>query len=248
MLARSIDTKGGNITSIAVDRIAPNKASDIVVGNSDGLISIILNARHVFGRRNIGSPVNAVAVQAVKGSEALIVVGDTFGTVTALNLHGSVAWRVRLRDVALMDNLKLKNTFEPRTTCDMIRCVHATSILDTEGVLSHYVLVCDGTPFVYFMSEGECVFSLSAPCIINTICHGEFFKRGQKQIAIGGEDGIIYIIDEYFNLVEYINVHHPITRLVAWSSVLFDDDALDLLLCAGHFSSLNIYKRREVNI
>lgn len=76
------------------------------------------------------------------------------------------------------------------------------------------------------------------------------------QIALGCEDGFIYILKNY-EIFRYAHVKRTVTKLetVKLSKVMDTDvdnndseDSVDSLLCSGHFNALLLYYRGQVRI
>eukprot|EP00058_Branchiostoma_floridae_P027748 XP_002613239.1 hypothetical protein BRAFLDRAFT_118696 [Branchiostoma floridae] len=62
-----------------------------------------------------------------------------------------------------------------------------------------------------------------------------------SQVALGGEDGSIYIMSNFqVSVVEYSNVKLPLTQLVCVQDSMPGQE--DFILCAGHFNNLFVYK------
>lgn len=91
------------------------------------------------------------------------------------------------------------------------------------------------------------------------MCIGSFCGEGKKEMALGGEDGVIYLIQGW-KLVPFIRLGLPITKLGTYSGttsnttgvgigngVSINSGKRDLLLCATQSNSLKIFLGTQVS-
>uniref|UniRef100_A0A0B7AYL6 Ciliary BBSome complex subunit 2 N-terminal domain-containing protein n=1 Tax=Arion vulgaris TaxID=1028688 RepID=A0A0B7AYL6_9EUPU len=65
-----------------------------------------------------------------------------------------------------------------------------------------------------------------------------------EQVALGANNGAVYILHNFnVTLDEYVNANCSITNMC---TVPQPDSSTDLLLCAGHFSALHLYKDGQI--
>nr|KAJ3414403.1 hypothetical protein HK105_001789 [Polyrhizophydium stewartii] len=170
-----IDTKGACVAGIALGRLGPTPGLDMAVGDAPGKVSVLLGCEQVFLRHSVGC-------------RPLIIAGDSAGTITAFDLHATVAWRCRLREVApggadsgqpQSSDMGVDSAPEPEP-CSIIRCILPVSIVDEEGTRGDYVLACDGTPNIAFLGgSGQCVLSVGLPVQASVMAMG-FFWTGPR--------------------------------------------------------------------
>ncbi|KAJ8327085.1 hypothetical protein QVD99_005048 [Batrachochytrium dendrobatidis] len=249
--ATELDTKSSCISSMALGNLAHQTQLDIAIGDASGAVALVLGGKQIFIRKDIGSSVTCLAIQSRPTQRPCVVAGDSFGAITTFDFHDSVSTKIRLRDAVL----PVLNTDVP--ACHMIRCIHPVTLLDSEGVLSHYILACDGTPFLYYLVAGHCVACVKLPSQISCITSGQLLKVPQStntvsqadttksQIAVGGTNGYIYLVD---NLVVsmYANIDFPVTCIIPHRSPSFTPTEADLLLCAGHCANLFIFQDKQL--
>ncbi|KAI8926115.1 hypothetical protein BC831DRAFT_550147 [Entophlyctis helioformis] len=257
-----IDTKGSCVAALAAGNLAPHTPMDLVAGDASGTVAVVLGGEQIFTRKDMGSPISCVAVQPLPDRLARIVVGDTFGAVTTLDMMGAVAWKARLAHITLPQP-------PDADACRIIRAVHPVAIRDAGGAVSHYIAVCDGRRALHLVAEGSCHASIPLPSQIQCIASGQFLPlplpsaAGQpadplgggtvdQDIAVGGLDGRIYIVStaglqdpeqRTFQVISYANVGFAVTRLARFRPSWLASSAStpDWLLCAAQIGKLHVY-------
>ncbi|KAH6585633.1 hypothetical protein BASA50_001241 [Batrachochytrium salamandrivorans] len=245
-----LDTKFSCISSMTLGNLANHTYLDVVVGDALGTVAIVLGGQQMFVRKEIGSSITCLAIESRPGRRPWVIVGDSFGAITSFDLHNSATTKTRLRDAAL----SVIDTSKP--VCHMIRCIHPVALFDDQEICSRYLLVCDGSPFLYYLTDGNCAAVVKLPSQISCITSGYLSKQSMTnsacasntsmtQIAVGGLDGYIYMVDK-LKVELYANIDFTVTRLVPHRPPFFVLSDPDLLLCAGHCALLFVFQNKRL--
>jgi len=190
-------------------------------------------------------PITALAIDINSDKQFSIVAGDQGGVITAFLPHSQPIYKVRITDDYLVNSML---TFNDRTTdlCiprdPKIYSLLSVLIKDSFGICTNFLLVADGTNILQYYNQGRRVFSLEVPSKINTMCCGYFSRIDEIQIALGCDNGFIYILNSYA-IEQNIKVGNAITKL---TTMKMENLEYNILLCIGHFNELKIYYSNEL--
>lgn len=245
--ARTLETKGGAVTGLLLYDIMRFGPNDVVVGDSQGHVSIFARSQ-LLSRAKLSGAVTALAIHEDAAGNASVVAGDNCGSVTSL-LPYDVQWRVRMTDDSLLPQLGLPAR-------PYITCVASAMLTDADGVLSSYVVVADSSQFLHFLSDNTRVMSLFIPQPVNAMCCGRFVasltdaidqdtpvphghERGQD-IAVVGDDGVVYVVSN-FEVLRFAEVGYAGRHMCT----VPQPDGVDLLVCAGRFNGVTVFRDGE---
>lgn len=124
---------------------------------------------------------------------------------------------------------------------------------DISNLPCNYIATSCGK-FIYFLSEEKIAWVIEIPSLVTSICTGNFVseskfadqftvinnKQSGHELAISCDTGVIYILSN-FELVEYASCDFHITKLARFADKSATKNT-DILVCAGHFCSLLMYK------
>ncbi|GAM24218.1 hypothetical protein SAMD00019534_073930 [Acytostelium subglobosum LB1] len=285
-----LESKGASIQSLCLSDITRFGGIDIVSGDSHGNLVAFSNHQIIY-RDSIGEAISALTTHHSINGDFDIVVGDRSGMITAFKPFQSVQWKVRLPTVVELRRLSLQrgDTEESSTSVDhtsvattlqssssqRIRDIVSYRTVDSYNVECSYTVVSDNTNAIHFIDRGNRVNTIETPAPINCICSGYFDDDQQQQLALGSENGYIYLVGSDMKLRTYCNVGYPITKLYRYQSKSIntkhqhhngngnghgisngngvnnkcsnnDDVGLDCLLCIGHFHSLKVYYNKDL--
>ncbi|KAK9768665.1 hypothetical protein K7432_000500 [Basidiobolus ranarum] len=236
-----LDTKADAIQTLLLHDVTRLGGSELLAGDSQGTI-ITFCREQILSKQSFGSSVKCLEVyfDALNGFE--IVSGDVSGVITAFLPHWRL-WRISLYD----ETFKLPRAYLNDTDDPAIRCLLSVILPDVHGVDTHFILACDGSPYVHFLQKGTLTKSLELPSLINCMCYGYFTENDAPekalQVALGGNDGNVYIL-ENFKVSKHINIDHPVTNVKRLKA----EGATDILLCTGHMNGAQLYKDGKVDI
>ncbi|XP_013381513.1 uncharacterized protein LOC106152470 [Lingula anatina] len=245
-LLHSLETKGGPIQALAVHDVTRFGATDLVVGDSRGSVTIFCQEQ-ILSRSHVSDhSIDCMQIQQDDTGHVAVVTGDSDGNVCAL-LPYSELWRIRARDHVPVPK-SVSGSYK-------IKSLLSLEIPSCPGVAStNYILASDSCRNLYIIQQGSVVKVIQTPCVISAMTCGKFAhvegddtapvpdevgslaaSKSAHQVALGGETGAIYILHNFQILSEeYANIELPITKL----SSLPGENHSDLLLCAGYFNSL----------
>ncbi|CAH1263295.1 uncharacterized protein [Branchiostoma lanceolatum] len=243
----ALETKGGPIQQLALHNVTRFGSVDLVAADSQGTVTIFCNEQ-ILARCSLGEhSISCLDVEEDAIGNLMIVAGDEGGTVNAF-LPYSTLWRLRLQDTRITRGVNSVPT---------VRCLLAVGLCSSTGDVSNYILAADNYRNLHVIQGGTIVQTLPTNAIINAMCAGNFvdtddvhWRGGQKdiagrtvpsQVALGGEDGSIYIMSNFqVSVVEYSNVKLPLTQLLCVQDSMPGQE--DFILCAGHFNALFVYQ------
>ncbi|CAO3662858.1 unnamed protein product [Umbelopsis ramanniana] len=217
---------------------------DLIVGDSDGTVTVF-SRRQMLSKRIIGAAITHLEMyeDLIGGFE--IISGGVDGIVTSFHPHDS-RWRCNVGE----ESARLYTGSAAAGHSPSIRCLLSVKLEDTDGLSVAYILVCDGWPLLHFLSKGERIMTISLPSIINTMCAGYFSRSsrntnadepgGKQQIALAGQNGDIYIMENY-KISAFFSVGYPVTKLLRYRPRGFENTSPDVLICAGHRNELKAY-------
>ncbi|ORY04807.1 hypothetical protein K493DRAFT_311200 [Basidiobolus meristosporus CBS 931.73] len=230
-----LDTKADAIQTLLLHDVTRLGGSELLAGDSQGTI-ITFCREQILSKQSFGSSVKCLEVyfDALNGFE--VVSGDMTGVITAFLPHWRL-WRTSLYD----ETFKLPRAYLNDTDDPAIRCLLSVILPDAHGVDTHFILACDGSPYVHFLQKGTLTKSLELPCLINCMCYGYFVEstspQKPHQVALGGNDGNVYILED-FKVRKLMNIDHPVTNVKR----LKMEGTTDVLLCTGHMNGAQLYK------
>ncbi|ORX67734.1 hypothetical protein DL89DRAFT_294308 [Linderina pennispora] len=181
---------------------------DIVSGDCEGRVTVF-SMNQVFSRSILSAPISAIAPNSNPNSANSLVVGDLNGVVTACHAQETL-WRTQIRP-------HVSSAMIPSTSTllndPMITAVCSSQFPDKHGVLTSYVLAATGTSQISILARGT------------PMCTGSFIQPSTasgSQVMAGDESGRLFVLDN-FELIPYISVPHPITRILAIPLSAFSD-------------------------
>jgi len=245
-----LETKGGAILSITLNNVTKftSDNSDIIVGDRDGNVTVF-SQNQILSKHSLGAPITEVIVDIDSANNMSILAGDSLGVINAFGLNTDFYYKIRLGDDKGIKSMlfkqltgdELKNiSYDPS-----IKCLHVVSLKDMYGVSSSYLIVSDGSCLLHFYCQGNRVYTTSFPANISQVCSGYFIHKEQLQLAVGCDDGFIYLYEKFVHK-RLINVGYNITKLVKFTHQ--ENQGLDMLLCAGQFNALKIYQKDQLLI
>jgi len=246
-----LETKGGAIQGILLHDMSRYGTVDLITADAEGNVVVFSNSQILF-RTSVAYPVTCLCIDTDLRGYPSLVVGDMGGVLTSLQCHQSPLWKVRLPDDPFI-SVESSPSPSSSTICtnpSSIRCMISVNMSNENGMVSHYLLVAAGTPHLHFYSQGTRVLSLPTPSLVNTMCTGWFIDADQSldanntQIAIGCQNGFIYILQNY-ELKRYAHVDQPVTLLKPLQIPSLD---LNPLVCAGYFNAIRVYHNKKMVI
>jgi len=231
-----LETKGTAIQIIVVHDVTKFGSLDITVGDAAGVVTLFSNHR-ILNRSTLSHSITAMIADTDMVDQSCIIAGDSGGTLTAISPQETQVWKTRLTDALTSISLSTTESLDTK-----IRCMLSVTLPDKFNIMTHFIVLCAGTKHVLFFNEGSLVLALPVPSKVNTICSG-YFEQGvnKLQLALGGEDGVIYIVNDYV-VHKYVRVDITITKLIPMKTAQNFDD----LVCIGHFNALKIYRERKL--
>ncbi|EGC35750.1 hypothetical protein DICPUDRAFT_151839 [Dictyostelium purpureum] len=264
------DTINGSITSIINHQLA-NGDFNLVVGDSLGLLTAIKphqNALWRFKIPTINQTLNTLEDTDIKRINSHIniesIIGKDQDNINSITDDNS--------------NLKLQ---QPSLHIRQIKSVQGYDIYNNKF---HYVIICENAPFIHIVDHGKRLCSIPTPSPVNCMSVGYFTNsitsndklspRENKnsanttptQIALGCENGYIYILTQDFKIEPYYQVGYPVTLLnkIKYSEINnktinnnnnnnnnsnnndnYIDD-IDILICTGYFHSIKMYYNKNL--
>jgi len=242
----TLETKSGPIQCLVVRDVTRFYHNDLIVGDSCGMLTIFCN-KQILSRQSLSadSLICLTVVENNAGSPVIVSSNDA-GVVTGVEAT-AVLWRINL------NSLSNKN---PSINVKVL-CLLSAEMTDASGNKRKYILAADNSRRIHLICNGMVVSSLNAPSNITAMTQGRFISSAKlglpsvspaasdnEQVALAGSNGAVYIMHNFqITLDDYVNARSPITSLC---TVPKPDLPSDLLLCAGHFSSLNLYNEGQL--
>ncbi|RUS80355.1 hypothetical protein EGW08_011894 [Elysia chlorotica] len=243
-----LETKSGPIQCLAVHDITRFYNSDLIVGDSCGVLTMFCN-KLILSRQSLTSDedcINCVTVIQDNDNIPVAVCCSDSGVITAVRPN-KLIWRLDLKNTNLPVESKRIASFAVKVTC-LIGFV----MTDVCGNKRLYILAADDAKRIHVISKGIIVRCIATPVNITAMCQGRIISPAKfepyilgeespegEQVALGGDNGAVFILDRFEVTHEYINAQSPITRLKCLHQ---PESNTDLLLCAGHFNALQLYK------
>ncbi|OWF43528.1 hypothetical protein KP79_PYT09512 [Mizuhopecten yessoensis] len=244
LIYTTLETKSGPIQAMAIHDVTKFYHNDLIVADSCGIMTVFCS-QQILCRQSIAeSSISSIQVDKDKTGNIVIVMSTEAGVISGV-LPSSERWRINLHD--------LGNNMNPKQTVS-VRSLLAAELVNQHGHMSSYIMAADDNKNLIIIHQGTIVAILKTTSIITAMCQGRFVAEDQllplgipsgggpaisSQVALGSESGAVYIFHN-FNVTEdeYANTQYPITNLRA---LTVPDKDTDLLLCTGHFNSLNVY-------
>ncbi|KAK3737927.1 hypothetical protein RRG08_028552 [Elysia crispata] len=243
-----LETKSGPIQCLAVHDITRFYNSDLIVGDSCGVLTMFCN-RLILSRQSLTSDkdcINCVTVIQDNDNIPVVVCCSDSGVITAVRPN-KLLWRLDLKNTNLPVESKRIASFAVKVTCLL-----GYYMTDVCGNKRLYLLAADDAKRIHVISKGVIVRCIPTPVNITAMCQGRIISAHKlepyipgeespegEQVALGGDNGAVFILDKFEVTDEYINAQSPITRLKCLPQ---PESNTDLLLCAGHFNALQMYK------
>ncbi|KAG2182313.1 hypothetical protein INT43_007240 [Umbelopsis isabellina] len=76
-------------------------------------------------------------------------------------------------------------------------------------------------------------------------CTSESEKETYQQVALAGNNGIIYILENY-KVTSFVHVDYSITRVLRYRPKSLPESSPDILICAGHCNEIRAYYYGEL--
>ncbi|XP_069116021.1 uncharacterized protein [Argopecten irradians] len=240
----TLETKSGPIQAMAIHDVTKFYHNDLIVADSCGTMTVFCS-RQILCRQSVAeSSISSIQVDKDKTGNVVIVMSTETGVISGV-LPSSELWRINLHDLGTNTN--------PKQTIS-VRSLLAAELVNHHGHKSSYIMAADDNKNLIIIHQGTVVSILRTSSVITAMCQGRFVVDDKllptglpsggghsvsTQVALGSESGAVYIFHN-FNVTEdeYANTQYPITNLRALTVA---DKDTDLLLCTGHFNSLNIY-------
>lgn len=239
-----LDTKSGSIQSIVLYDVTGFNAVDLIVGDSDGTVTLF-SRRQMLSKRLIGAAITHLEMYEDLTGGFEIISGGVDGIVTSFHPHDSL-WRCNIGE----ESARLYNGNAVARHSQSVRCLLSVQLQDCDGLSIAYLLVCDGRPLLHFLSRGDRIMTLSLPAIVNTMCAGFFYAPSmkmdadetyvQQQVALAGDNGVVYIMQNY-NITSFFQVDYPVTRLLSFRTRSMAKNMPNILICAGHRNEIRAY-------
>ncbi|KAI8393508.1 uncharacterized protein BYT42DRAFT_551293 [Radiomyces spectabilis] len=253
-----LETKGASIQALQLYDLTGYGATDLVVGDSGGVITLF-SRQQILSKRDLGASVTQIQIHKDLVSGYEIVAGDNSGTVTSFQQYDAL-WKLNVaEESAKLATLGMKGRRSP-----FIRCILSATLTDCFGMEMSCLLVCDGYPFIHFIQDGERIQSLRVPTVVRSICAGHFLNtetmknfvttptKTQKtgngatkldscQVLLAGQDGYVYIMVNY-EIYRWFKVGFCLNKVVGFRPRCLGDHDTDLVVCVGHSNTVHVYK------
>jgi hypothetical protein len=158
------ETKGGCVQAIQFQDLTKFGGQDLIVGDSDGGITVFSNSE-ILSKRTLSSSVTNLVIDNDLVGNSSILAGDRNGVITALKPH-ELLWRVKLgEDPNCLHEPSLGIPLDLS-----IRCLLPLKIVDKFGILSRLLLVTTtNSNKLHLYNQGTRVLTVSAPSSITAV-------------------------------------------------------------------------------
>lgn len=251
------ETKGGPIHAILSYNVMKFSSEDILVGDSNGIFTIITNGQ-ILNRRSVcDGNITSIIIDNDSTGNMSIVMGSSDGTLVAVTPY-EVLWKIRLSEVLKQDEQQSENSIS-------ITSIHRYCIQSSTGDTS-YIIVADSEKRIHLFQNGRLVMTLNVPSVVTSMCSGYFLYedvaaevtnpgvaspvkggqryKGDEQVAMATKSGAIFILSN-FHVLLYANLNYAVTNIKLLPATGSED--VDAILCSGHFNKLCILQNR-VNV
>ncbi|XP_052768828.1 uncharacterized protein LOC128209049 [Mya arenaria] len=237
-----LETKGGPIQSIAIHDVTKFYNDDIVAGDSVGMVTIFCN-RQILTRHSLSkNSIHCLNIHKNPLGNCAIVAADESGYICAIQPSQEL-WRINL------NNLAINKGPSEKAIVTSLLCADLTT---PSGEVCSYILAADNRKHLLVVNQGEVVMTINTPDVVTAMCSGAFIDaerldtggettqtKNTTQVALGCASGAVYIMHNFtITEDEFVNAQYRIGQLLAHPCTTRDTD---LILCAGHFSSLQVF-------
>ncbi|XP_049848795.1 uncharacterized protein LOC126316745 [Schistocerca gregaria] len=244
---------------------------DLIAGDLTGNLFVIMNgqivARHLFNH-----PITAISIDRNIHTPTVLFVGDLGGYLTGIKplLSQNKEYVVKPLPLCTSKNFSIEEPspgqpsqsdnsqtysgehvpsyFDTADRDLSISTIHSVILPDVSGTPSHFQIVTNHSAWLYLYNLNVCVARIACPDIILAVCCGSFTtegKVGSPQIAVSCKDSNIYIMENY-QISKLTSVDFSVTQLAAIKDAEHPSLERDLLLCAGHFNSIYVYRGSQL--
>jgi len=236
--ARSYETKGGPIHSLLVHNITKFNSEDVLVGDSNGTLSIITNGQILNRRSLCTGNITAIVIDTDSVGNMSIVMGSSCGTVVAVTPY-DVLWKCRLSEVLKQDE---QANSENRVSITAVHRYHLQSSTSDAS----YVMVADSEKRVHLVQNGRLVMTIPVASVVTSMCSGYFINdggvKGDDQVMLATKSGALFVFTNSFNVLLYANLSYPITNVALLSATGAED--VDAVVCTGYFNKLCVLQNK----
>lgn len=247
---QNYETKGGSIQTLLSENVTKFSSQDILVGDTNGLFTIITNGQILNRRCLCDSKISVVVMDTDSAGNTHIVVGSCTGTIVSVTPY-EILWKCRLSEA-----LKQEQQVSGKSLSITAMHIHR---MQSTSIDSSYIVIADTEKRIHFFQNEVIVLTLNVPSIVTSMCTGHFINddvtvdstqntttKGQRysndeQIAMATKSGAVFVMSN-FSIVPYTNLSYPITQLKRIPASGVDD--VDAVLCCGNFNKLCILQNR----
>ncbi|KAG2219679.1 hypothetical protein INT45_001851 [Circinella minor] len=254
-----LETKGGSVQALQLYDLTGQRALDLVVGDSEGVITMF-SRQQILSKQEIGTAVTTIDIFKDLDQGYEIIAGGMNGTVTGFQPH-EIFWSLKVaEESAKIATLHMKGRRSP-----YIHCILATTLNDPFGQSMAVLLVCDGWQFVHFLRGSNRILSLRVPTVICSMAAGRFLTHEiahryskkdttkpktisdldkaykDKQVLMAGEDGCVYVMINY-EIHQLFNVGFRLTKIIGFRPSFLKEDEPDLVICVGYANQALVYR------
>jgi len=224
------ETKGDALQAMVVHDVTKVHANDLITCDSSGLLTVFCNGQ-ILSRLSISDEsLDCLQVSQEPDGSVAIVAGGDAGLLTGVHPSKEL-WRL-----SLLQTPSFGPVGSSAVTC--IASFDLPSSSSSSSSVSTYVFVADSAHRLHVLHGGKIVLALQTPAVIRAMTIGSFVtyeetrasnnnfashfnsalegKGPTPQIALGCEDGAIYIL-ENFEIIRqpYAKCDHSINYLRA---------------------------------
>jgi len=206
------ETKGDALQAMVIHDVTKVHANDLITCDSRGLLTVFCNGQ-ILSRLNLSNEsLDCLQVSQEQDGSVTIVAGGDAGLVTGVHPSKEL-WRL---------NLLQTPSFGPVSSAS-VTCIASFDLPSIsscpDSVLATYVFVADSASRIHVLHMGQVVLATQTPSVVNAMTIGNFvtFDEGSRQslntsghfpfgttdkpdnvqIALGCDNGAIYIMDSF---------------------------------------------------
>eukprot|EP01134_Creolimax_fragrantissima_P005543 CFRG5543T1 len=239
----TIETKGGSMKHVLVYNLFQFEENNVVTGDTHGMVSLLSEGR-TFRQVQLGESTDVVMLcidTDLENRFVSIVAAGSNGILTGLGPLCDVLWRLNLSHYIQYTDVMDRD----------IRCAMGINMYDIHGILTHFLVVADGTNNLHFLSNGQWFCSLPVRSPVATMqtgwfksyddteivdSHGELL---QQQLIFTDDVGNAYILHR-FTVYPYARGVHSVTNIARIPSDAISSD-VDGVVMTGSFNSILVY-------
>lgn len=268
-----LETKGGSVLVLILHDIMKFGAIDLLLGDADGQL-IFISRHSILSRLSLTDAISSISVDK---RFPWMYIGNNAGVVHCFQPPNDILWKVRLQDDQFLASQQTSQSgsviLHPLSkrkhlsTNPAIRCLYSTTLLDSKGIPTNVLLVCDGTKHIHVYAQKERDMSIPMPSAVNSvscfafrkiipfikICCGAFLEKenleiDKYQIAAACDDGNIYLVyleGKEFKVVPFGTVGNIVVEMQVLN--VTHEPNISALLCRGHFNAFLIFLRGKVS-